>query len=249
MNANRQIAVFGRVAAMAAMAGVAALAVAAVAPAPVDAQLLGGDEDRRLSVVLGLGYELGGPGDAIMDAMREMGLDGTRPETCVINICEPAREHPWISRGGLNITFLLGAEYDLAGPLYLEGMFSNGVKGNAHGYDTALEAIDVAFVPFLLSGTVGYDLGRFRVAAGPAGLFTMWDVTDRSEGMTEESSTITPGGVVEGVFKTSYRGSLVSFRARYRMFADAEIVAPDPSQTLSAGYGGLVLGVTITVAP
>lgn len=232
---------------------VAALALipllSAVMPSGLAAQLMEGGEASRVKVVLGLGYEVGGPGDAIADAMRELGLDQTKPEECVINICEPARDHPWQQRGGLDITFMLGAEYDLDGPLYIEGIFSNGVKGNVHGWNGAVEAVDVAYVPFVLAGSVGYDFDRFRIAAGPIGVLTMWDVTDRSEGVIEESTTISPGAVIEGAFKTTYRGSLVTFRARYRLGTDADIVAPDVNQNMSAAYRGLIIGATITVAP
>lgn len=198
----------------------------------------------RVQVEVGLGYEIGGASSDLLDAMEAAGLNETRPERCVLTHCEPARDHPYTSRSGFDMSVTFGVLYPFGDRYFAEVLGANGLRGRVSGFTSDLGDLELAYSNVVLGGLAGYSGGRLRVAVGPAVLRTKWTATRIRSGEQIEEPVFTPGAILHARYMGEYRGTEVGLALQLRGFLESEAVTPF-SDPLSSSYSSLTFGMVL----
>lgn len=209
------------------------------------AEPVGAQQDTRLTLVGGLGYEPGGPGPALVDALEAAGMDDVRYGACLQTVCPNGVQHPFYSNAGIDLVAFAGLRYRFRAPFSIEARISNGQRGHAEGYDeTAKRHLLVSYVAFVFSGTAALHLGPLRLEAGPALNRTAWTATRNSVNETQ-GRTWTLGGVAAVGGELRAGDALISFKAGVRQFPGADLLEP-VSVPLQVDYDSILIGLTVT---
>lgn len=196
---------------------------------PVAAQ-----EPTGLFVVLGLGYEDGGPGESLLEGLTASGYHDDKTE--------PPEQFPFHFDEGLDIAGFAGVRYRFSMPLSVDLVASNGPRGHAEGYnDAAKKLLVLSYSTFHLTATAGAHLGPFRVGAGPVLSQTAWETrVNTNEVANATTRALGLAGEIGG--NLLVREALLSLKAGFRMFPESKLqVSIDASPTYSTLY--LVLNV------
>lgn len=207
-----------------------------------------GQELRGLTFVGGVGYEWGGPGPSLVDALREADLADPKEGRCFYaTTCAEPIDYPVYFNEGLNLTAFIGARYRFDAPLSIELLFSNGQRGHAEGYnETTRETLVVSYAAFMVTVTGGLHLGPVRLEAGPVLNQIFWGITRTSEDAGSEGIPVF--GVNLGAGGGFRVGAvLLSLRAGIRQFPTTDL-RPALQVPLEADYRSFYVGVTVLPA-
>lgn len=206
-----------------------------------------GQEPRGLTFVIGLGYEEGGPGPALTDALAEADLADVKPERCVLTTCVDAVEHPVHFSEGLNLAAFFGGRYRFDAPLSLELLASNGQRGHAEGYnDETKEDLVVAYASFLLSATLGVHVGPVRLETGPVLKQTYWNVTRSGRDLGRRGIPAF-GALLGASGSVRVADVFLSVRAGLRRFPTTDLRSRF-NVPIEADYRSFLVGVTVLPA-
>ena len=200
---------------------------------------------RGLAFVGGLGYQSGGPGQDLVDALARGGLDDIRPGTCAGSICQDSVDFPFHFRDGIGLAVTLGARYRFHAPVSVEMVVANGQRGHAEGYreQPLQQHMTVSYSSYVLGSTVGAHVGPLRLGLGPALLLTSWSAVQNAA-VTESSSSSTFGGMAAVSYSVRLPGTVLSLRASAQRFGPARV--PNPMQIpIEADYRSYELGITV----
>lgn len=171
--------------------GVGALVVGmllagAVTPSPAAAQ-----EPAGVTYIVGVGYERGGPGPALVEEMLEAGYDDPIPCSAGCGLNDP---YPYYHDEGLNITGMVGLRYRFTAPFSLELLASNGQRGHGQGYSARSQThLVLGYASYLVAATAGAHLGPVRFEVGPVLNATSWQVTRNSARRRDHRTTALGG--------------------------------------------------------
>lgn len=155
-----------------------------------------GQEPNGFTFLGGIGYERGGPGGALIDALHTADLADVQPGRCHATTCVDPVEYPFHYTEGLNLAGFIGGRYRFDIPLSFELTVSNGPRGHAEGYNDELkEHVIVAYESFLAAATAGLHLGPIRLEAGPVINHTSWELTRNSRTIDEQGIPVIGGTV------------------------------------------------------
>lgn len=198
----------------------------------------------RVQIEVGLGYEVGGAASDLLDAMEAAGLDETRPERCVLTLCEPPRDHPYMSRSGFDVSVSVGALYPFGDRYFAELLGGNGLRGRVSGFTSDLGDLELAYSNLVLGGLAGYSGGRLRVAVGPAALRTKWTAARIRTGEQIVEPVFTPGAILHARYMREYQGTEVGLSLQLRGFLESEAATPF-SDPLSSSYSSMTFGAVL----
>lgn len=216
-----------------------ATVVALLSAGPATAQ-----DNRGLSFLTGLGYQEGGPGPDLMDALGDAGLDDIRPGTCAGAVCQDPDVFPMHFSEGIGLALSLGFRYRFDAPFSLEVLAANGQRGHAEGYrETNKEHLIIGYSSYVLGSTFGVHVGPVRLGAGPAILTTAWSAVQNSAIENETTGTAV-GGVAGVSYSVGLPDATLSLRALLQRFRAKTV--PNPLQIpIHAQYRTFEIGITV----
>lgn len=206
------------------LAGAVTVPMLALVPALVAAALLpatgAAQEPRGLSYMLGIGYERGGPGPALVSEFLKAGYDDNLP--CSVQ-CEGQNSFPLYHDEGLNITGMAGIRYRFDRPFSLEALVSNGQRGHSQGYsaDRGTHLV-VSYAAYVMAVTAAAHLGPLRLEAGPVLNGTSWQVT-RNSARRRDARTTALGATVGASGGVRVNGMAVSLKVGARRLQAADL--------------------------
>lgn len=184
-----------------------------------------------INVVLGLGYEQGGPGPSLVDAMDVSGFGIDRARDCIR--CA-VLDYPLLFREGIGAAAFIGFAYRPDLPLSVEVLLSNGDRGQVEGYNGLRDGVlVVTYTSYLVESTVSAHLGPLRIGAGPVVGRMNWKAT-RSVGNDEDTQTSAAGITATAGLSLPLPDGTLSLRGGVRRFAERDL--PDLGVPLSFRY-------------
>lgn len=197
------------------MWGVGMLVAGLLTASPAAAQ-----EPAGLTYIVGVGYEKGGPGPALVEEMVEAGYDDRIPCSAGCGLNDP---YPYYHDEGLNITGMVGLRYRFAAPFSLELLASNAQRGHGQGYSARTQThLVLGYASYLVAATAGVHMGPVRLEAGPVLSATSWQVT-RNSARRRDTRTTALGGTAAVSGSVRLSDMLLSLKVGVRKLQPADM--------------------------